>query len=113
MSEEEYKKLESRIYAFSVDVFSFVKTLINQNQSNQHTKGLLAGSNQLYSLFLDLIDNQGNVIVEVLSKCVQICNNCSTFLENIKVEQKLLNEKVDLTIETNELGRQLNKYLKK
>ncbi|MDF1546306.1 MAG: hypothetical protein P1P88_00700 [Bacteroidales bacterium] len=112
MREDEYKKLESRIYGFSVNVFSFVKTLINQNQSDQHTKGLLSGSNQLYALFLDVIDSQEDRVTEILSKCVQICSNCSTFLENIKVEKKLLNEKVDLTIEANELGRQLNKYLK-
>jgi len=111
MNENEFKKLESRIYAFSVDVFSFVKTLINKNLANQYSKGLLDGANKLYGDFLDVFDNQDNMDSALLKNCIYQAESCSNFLGSIEVEKALLNEKVDLTIEANELARLLKSVL--
>lgn len=112
MNEGEFKKLESRVYAFSVDVFSFVKTLINKNLANQHSKNLLDNANKLYGDFLDVFDNQDVIDEQSLKKCIQLAEVCSNLLGNIEVEKALLNEKVDLTIEANELTRILKSNLK-
>ncbi len=110
MDETELTKLESKIYIFSVDVFSFTKTLLNQNITNSYTTGLLKTSNQLYSTFLDLVDNHINENKQVIhSNCIQLANNCAEFLNNIEVKGSLLNERVDLLIEAKELTRILEK----
>ena len=105
MTEEEFRKLETRVYAFSVDVFSFVKTLIDKKLSNEESRLLLNTSNQLYSTFLDVYDHKEGVNPIVVTRCEQLAGICSNYLSKIEVQKQLLNEKVDLTIESNELNR--------
>jgi len=106
MDEAAISKLESKIYIFSVDIFSFVKTLMNQNITNSFTVGLLNASNKLYSNFLDLIDIQTNKSKSEIHKdCIELADHCAEFLKNIEVKGSLLNERVDLLIEAKELSR--------
>jgi excinuclease UvrABC helicase subunit UvrB len=113
MTEDDFKKHESRIYAFSVDVFSFVKTLIDAGLASEHSRMLLDTANQLYSSFIDAIDNNRELDRIVVSRCEQLSESCSDYLTKIEVGKKYLNEKVDLTIEAKEISRVLRGYLTK
>lgn len=104
MTEQELEKLESRIYAFSVDVFSFVKTLIDSGQANEHSKMLLNDSNKLYSEFLQTLDLERKPD-NVIENCMHLANNCSDFLSKIEVTHSILNRKTDLIIESKEISR--------
>jgi hypothetical protein len=108
MNEEELTKLESKIYIFSVDVFSFIKTLINNNFTNENTTGLLNASNLLYSKFLDLLEiSLGKNKHSVLKECLALSESCAVFLNKIEVKDNLLNERIDLLIEAKEIVRKL------
>lgn len=109
MKEEQLSKLESKIYIFSVDVFSFVKTLLDMNITNSDTTGLLKSSNLLYTKFLDVFENQPSNFDTSISACLELSAKCSGFLEKIEVEKKLLNEKIDLIIESKEIVTALEK----
>ncbi len=110
MTEEDFKKLESRIYAFSVDVFSFVKTLIDNGLASEYSRMLLDTSNQLYSTFIDVFDSAGEYNRIVVKRCEQLSDSCSDYLTKIEVGKKYLNEKVDLNIESKEISRKLGVY---
>lgn len=113
MTEDEFKKLESRIYAFSVDVFSFAKTLMDNGQASEQSRMLLNTSNQLYTVFLDAFDKSGELDLIVAKRCEQLSDSCSDYLSEIEVSKKNLNEKVDLTIEAKEISRTLRKHISK
>jgi len=110
MNGEELAKLESKIYIFSVDVFSFIKTLMDQGITNKDTQGLFEASSQLYAEFLNLFDNHvpKNKNSAYL-KCIELANSSATYLTNIEVKGNLLNERVDLLIEAKEILRFLEK----
>lgn len=111
MTEEEYKKQESRIYAFSIDVFSFVKTLIDLGLASENSRMLLDTANQLYANFIDALGNDGELNKIVITRCEQLADSCSDYLSKIEVGEKHLNEKVDLTIEAKEISRKLREVL--
>jgi len=111
MDEEGLTRFESKIYAFSVEVFSFVKTLMNQNVTNPNTSGLLKSSNQLYSYFLDLIDNHSDENKALVKKkCIDLASHCAEYLKKIEVKGNLLNERVNLLIEAKELTKSLEQF---
>ena len=110
MNEEELKKLESKIYIFSVDVFSFIKTLMDKNIISNDTQGLFNASSQLYSEFVDFMDDFRKVNrAAIFSKCFELANLSANHLEKIEVKGALLNERVDLLIEIKEIIRNLEK----
>ena len=113
MTEEDYKKLESRIYAFSVDVFSFVKTLIDDGRASEHSRMLLDTANQLYSTFIDALNTDGELNEILITRCEQLVDSCADYFEKIEVNKNQLNEKVDLTIEAKEISRELRKNITK
>ena len=110
MKEEELAKLESKIYIFSVDVFSFIKTLMDNNITNKNTQGLFNDSSLMYSTFIDLLDDRGlENKSSILSKCIELAISSAGFLTNIEVKGSHLNERVDLLIEVKEILRFLEK----
>jgi hypothetical protein len=110
MNEEELTRLESKIYIFSVNVFSFIKTLMEHNIANKDTQGLFDASSKLYTEFLNLFDNHGvKNKLSVFSKCRELANSSAVHLTNIEVKGSLLNERVDLLIEAKEILRFLEK----
>lgn len=110
MKEEELAKIESKIYIFSVDVYSFVKTLQDQNITNSNISGLFKESGQLYSSFLDLFENHIMKDKQViLNTCIDLSRSCAEKLSKIEVSGSNLNERVDLLIEVKEISRILEK----
>jgi hypothetical protein len=108
MNIELAQKLELKIYGFSVNVYSFVKTLIEKKISDKNTKALLNEANKLYSSYLDILEaiDKGNNSPDK-SECIQISGECITLFQNIELTGAILNEKVDLAIEANEILRKL------
>lgn len=102
------KKLESMIYAFSVNILSFVKSLSDKNIASQNEKDLLNSANELYSLYLDILKNieKGNNNPDI-KDCILKSEKCASLIKNFELSGILLNEKVDLAIEANEILRLL------
>jgi hypothetical protein len=100
MNDELVQKLEQKIYAFSVDVFSFVKTLINRKIADGNAKGLLNAANSLYASYLDVMELYEKAETEFdFSSCMVKAEECIDFMKNMELTGALLNEKVDLAIE--------------
>jgi len=108
MDLESFKKLELKIYSFSVNVFSFVKTLSNKNIATHKEKELLGNANQLYCLFLVELEKMEAGISPDLESCVKSIENCITLIKDYELSGILLNEKVDLAIDANQILRSLN-----
>jgi|GEM_PF-4391792 len=110
MEESELAKIESKIYIFSVDVYSFVKTLHKQNITNSSINSLLKDSGQLYTNFLDLFENHIKKDKQVaINTCIDLSKLCAEKLSNIELSGSNLNERVDLLIEAKEIIRILEK----
>jgi len=92
--------LELKVFAFSVDVVSFVKSVEESEGANSTLKSLLNEANGFYSNFIDAEDSTGkydkNSFYSESKKCAQ---KCLDLLQSIELESKFLNEKVDLIIE--------------
>ena len=98
--------LELKIYRYSINVFSFVKSLEKLNFSNSQTKLMAQTSNSLYSKFIDYEDAKDNEsIIKNLEACVEISLKCFELFKNSDFKDLLLNEKVDLTIEASEISK--------
>ena len=108
MREDLLTKLESKIYIFSVDVFSFVKTLADRNISNPNTTALTKTSNRLYTKFLDIFESAPGDLKKIVSECREMASECAIILDKIEVEKKMLNERIDLLIESKEILKQLD-----
>ncbi len=74
--------LELKIYRFSINVFSFVKSLEQLNISIKLAKNILAKSNLLYSKFLDYIDADEKDLKKELEGCVKISLQCFELIKN-------------------------------
>jgi len=111
MNDEELTKLESKIYIFSVNVFSFIKTLMDENITNENTRELFSVSSKLYSEFVSLLDDTGSKKDKssVYISCIAMANASAEHLSKIDVKGALLNERVDLLIEAKEIIRILEK----
>jgi len=101
----ETNELELKIYRFSVNVFSFVKSLDKLNVSKSLTKDILNSSNLLYSKFLEYVDTKDRDVMSKLEECVKISLRCFELFKNADFNDVLLNEKVDLTIEASEISK--------
>jgi len=98
--------LELKIYRFSINVFSFVKSLEKLEFSNNQTRLMAQTSNSLYSQFIDYEDAKDNeTIKKNLEACVEISLKCFELFKNTDFKDILLNEKVDLTIEASEISK--------
>ncbi len=98
------KNLELKVFAFSVDVVSFVKSLEKSGKTNPVLKSLLKTANEFYLYYLALEDAKGeDKKSSFLKETKQSAQKCLDLLQSINVENKLLNEKVDLIIEVAEL----------
>jgi hypothetical protein len=108
MEQHLLEKMELKIYSFSVNVFSFVKSLKDKNVSDEVSNSLLNKANSLYSGFLDFMDAE-NISGKTVKPdfCIKMAEECCGLLKNIQPDSILLNEKVDLAIEANEIYRKL------
>ena len=97
--------LELKIYRFSINVFSFVKSLEQIKISKNLTKDILNKSNSLYSKFLEYLDANEKDVKKELEECVKISLQCFELFKNADFKDTLLNEKVDLTIEASEISK--------
>jgi hypothetical protein len=114
IKEELLNKLEFKIYRFSVNVFSFVKTLIEKKLSNQYSEALLVKANDLYSSYVNLLDSFENEgVVSGLFGIIEKSENCVTLFQDIELTGSILNEKVDLAIEAFEISKQLKELINK
>ncbi|MBN1251337.1 MAG: hypothetical protein JXR51_16030 [Bacteroidales bacterium] len=100
--------LELKIYRFSINVFSFVKSLDKVNISNSQTQTMAELSNSLYSKFTDYEDAENQELKsKYLEECVKISLQCFELFKKVDFKDALLNEKVDLTIEASEISKTL------
>jgi hypothetical protein len=108
MSIEQFIKLELKIYSFSINIFSFVKSLSDKKIAGQNEKKLLNSANDLYSIFLDELEHveKGNEKAD-FAKCIIRSEECVSLMKNYELSGLHLNEKVDLAIEANEILRSL------
>ena len=98
--------LELKIYGFSINVFSFVKSLEKLNFLKSETSEMAKISNSLYLKFLDYEDAKNNSDkIKELEDCVKISLRCFELFKNADFKDVLLNEKVDLTIEASEISK--------
>jgi hypothetical protein len=108
MDEEKLRKLEFKVYRFSVNVFSFVKTLANRNEAITVGNQLLNLANEMYGTLADMLDSYegGNKAIDFSS--IQANSEvCKDLLQTIEVSGILINEKVDLLIEAHEISQKL------
>jgi hypothetical protein len=108
INDELIHQLEFKIYRFSVNVFSFVKTLIDKKLSNQYSEALLNKANDMYSSYVNLLDkfeNEGNI--QDLPNIITKSEECVAYFKEIELTGPILNEKVDLAIEAYEISKQL------
>ncbi len=99
--------LETQIYFFTINVFSFSKTL--QKNNSFLTPEILKIANQLYSTFIELLDLENqNDIKKDLKKCISLAKTSHSMFMDFDCEKKeLINEKANLQIENSLIIRKL------
>lgn len=104
----EHKSVELKVFAFSVDVISFVKTFEKTGKVNVLVNKLLNQANGFYSNYVSAEEAlEINDKKWFLKKSIANAKKCLDLLQSIEVERELLNEKVDLIIEVAELIRRI------
>lgn len=102
----EHESLELKVFAFSIDVVSFVKSLEKSGITNTVTRSLLNLANGFYSSYLAAEKALGEYAKNCFfEESKENAKTCLELLQSIDVEKELLNEKVDLIIEVDELIR--------
>ena len=92
--------MELKVFAFSVDVLSFVKSVEKSENKNSELISLLNEANEFYSNFIaaeDTLDEHDKN--SFYSESKKNAQKCLDLLQSIELENKFLNEKVDLIIE--------------
>ena len=114
------KYLEERIYFFSINVVSFLKTIEKIGYKNNQTKevpqlselttNLSQNTLQLNSLFFDILDNKVNI--SEIEKCLSLSENCLKTLQKIDIDDKvIINEQADLQIDMSGIIKKLKKII--
>ena len=102
--------LEERIYFFSINVVSFLKTIGKKGYKNNLTSELSQNTLQLNSLFFDILDNKANI--SDIKKCLSLSENCHKILQKIKIDDKvIINEQADLQIDMSRIIKNLKKII--
>ena len=102
------QSIELKVYAFSINVFSFVKTLDKAKKTNEHTNILLNLANSFYTNFLAAVEAKGEYEQKSFIEESKVqAKKCLSILQSFETENKFLNEKVDLTIEIAELIKKI------
>jgi len=92
--------LETKVYAFSINVLSFVKSMEKSGQEDEPLQILLHSAKQFYDLYLDFVDEEDTDSKPyILKECVKYGEKCLDILQNMGVPEEFLNEKVDLIID--------------
>jgi hypothetical protein len=113
MDEKKLKSLEFKIYRFSVNVFSFVKTLIEKKLSSQYSEALLNKANDLYSSYVNVIGKaDGSESLQGILSIIKKSEECVAIFQDIELRGSILNEKVDLAIEAFEITEKLKELIK-
>lgn len=100
--------MEVKIYAFSINVISFVKSMEKAGLNNKPLQILLNSAKQFYDLYLDFADEEDFENKEtILKSCTKYGHKCLEIMQNMDVPKEFLNEKVDLVIDVAELIRKL------
>jgi len=100
--------IELKAYAFSINMFSFVKTLEKAGKADNTTTYLLNLANSFYTNYLAAVDAKSEYERKVfLEESKNIAEECLSVLQSFETENKFLNEKVDLIIEIAELNKNI------
>ena len=104
----ENESLELKVFAFSVDVISFVKSFEKKRAANVLVNELLNQANGFYSSYVSAEEALGFADKKkYLEKSIANAKKCLELLQSIEDEKELLNEKVDLIIEVAELIKKI------
>jgi hypothetical protein len=104
------ESLEVKVYAFSINVISFVKSMGKNGLGNEPLQVLLHAAKQFYDLYLDFADEEEQDSKPyILKECVKYGKKCLDILQNMGVPEEFLNEKVDLVIDVAGLIKELEK----
>jgi hypothetical protein len=113
MDEKLVHSLEFKIYRFSVNVFSFVKTLIEKKLSDKYSDILLNKANDLYSSYVNMLESDNIESLPNISTILKKSDECVAIFQNIELKGAILNEKVDLAIEAFEISKKLKELINK
>jgi hypothetical protein len=114
MDEKLIQGLEFKIYRFSINVFSFVKTLIEKKLSNQYSEALLNKANDLYSSYVNMLESiEKSKSSPDFHPLLKKSQECEALFPNIELTGAILNEKVDLAIEAFEISKKLKELINK
>ena len=104
----EHESLELKVFAFSVDVVSFVKSFEKAGNVNVLVNELLNQANGFYSNYVSAEEALGVTDKKkYLEGSIENAKKCLELLQSIEVKKGLLNEKVDLIIEVAELIKRI------
>jgi len=110
-----FDQLSNRVYIFSVNTFGFAKSLQKAGFSTPIDGVLVKAAGEISKYFLDLdeIDDKEQFLKH-LNICKESAEISMKMLQKIEISDKiLLNEKVDLTIESSELLNVFTEILNK
>ncbi|MCF6243309.1 MAG: hypothetical protein L3J74_18480 [Bacteroidales bacterium] len=94
------EKMEVKVYAFSINVISFVKSMEKAGTGDEPLQILVHSAKQFYDLYIDYVDEEDeDTKPYVLKECLKYGNKCLDILQNMGVPEEFLNEKVDLVID--------------
>ncbi len=94
------ENMEVKVYAFSINVISFVKSMEKAGSVDEPLQILLYSAKQFYDLYLDFVDEEDeDTKPYVLKECLKYGHKCLDILQNMGVPEEFLNEKVDLVID--------------
>lgn len=101
--------IELKVYAFSINVFSFVKTLEKAGKANDAISYILNAANSFYANYLAAIEAKGKHEQNVfLGESKKNAEECLNGLQSFETDKRFLNEKVDLIIEIAELKKNID-----
>lgn len=94
------ESIEVKVYAFSINVISFVKSMEKAGLLDEPLQILLNAAKQFYDLYLDFVDEENrDTKPYILKECLKYGHKCWDILQNMGVPEEFLNEKVDLVID--------------
>ncbi len=94
------ENIEVEVYAFSINVISFVKSMQKAGSGNEPLQILLHSAKQFYDLYIDYADEQDeDTKPYIFEECLKYGKKCLDILQNMGVPEEFLNEKVDLVID--------------
>jgi len=100
--------LETKVYTFSINVVSFVKSMEQAGLKDKPLQMLMYSAKQFYDLYLDFVDEEDEESsLYILKECLTQGRKCLDILQNMGVHEEFLNEKVDLVIDVAGLIKEL------